>query len=286
MSDKILVTGASGQLGALVVDSLLAKVPAERVVAMVRRAEAAAPLEAKGVEVRLASYGDAEALARALSGISRVLLISSSEVGNDRAAQHKSVIDAAKDAGVELIAYTSILRADESGLWLGVDHRATEAMLAESGLPVALLRNGWYTENLTGSLGQSLEAGAIIGASGAGRYSTATRADYAEAAAAVLVKADAAGTYELAGSESFDMTEFAAEVSRVAGREVVYADMPEAELKAIYIDAGLPEVVAHMLADSSAHAAKGDLEGSGADLEALIGRKSTPWQETVKAALT
>ncbi|MGI3164541.1 SDR family oxidoreductase [Pseudooceanicola sp. 200-1SW] len=285
MNGKILVTGASGQLGALVVDSLLAKVPADQVVALVRRPEAAAPLEAKGVEVRFGSYGDAPALAAAMQGIARVLLISGSEVGNDRVGQHKSVIDAAKDAGVELVAYTSILRADDSGLWLAVDHRGTEKLLGASGLPVALLRNGWYNENLTGALGQSIESGAIIGASGSGRYSPASRADYAEAAAAVLVSDQPAGTYELAGSESFDMAEFAAEVARVSGKPVAYADMSEAELKEIYLSAGLPEVVAHMLADSSAHAANGDLEASGATLEGLIGRKSTPWQDSVKAAL-
>lgn len=285
MNGKILVTGASGQLGALVVDSLLDKVPAAQVVALVRRAEAAEVLKAKGVEVRMGAYGEAEALAAAMKGIARVLLISSSEVGADRSAQHESVIAAAKAEGVELLAYTSILRADTAGLWLAKDHLATEKMIAASGLPSALLRNGWYTENMVMGLEQSLEAGAIIGASGTGRYSPAARADYAAAAAAVLVSDSPEGVYELAGSESFDMAEFAAEVSRVAGKEIGYADMPEAALKEIYMGAGLPEVVAHMLADSSAHAGKGDLEGSAEVLEGLIGRKSTPWKETLAAAL-
>ena len=285
MNKKILVTGASGQLGALVVDSLLSSTAASNIVALVRREEAAEALRAKGVEVRLGDYEDTAALAAAVKGVDRVLLISGSEVGKDRPAQHGNVIDAAKAEGVELIAYTSILHADQSPLWLAEDHLATEKLLAASGLPVALLRNGWYTENLTAGLAPALEAGALIGASGEGRYSPATRADYAEAAAVVLLSESPVGTYELAGGKSFSMAEFAAEVSAVAGREIGYADMPEAALKQVYLDAGLPEVVAHMLADSSAHAASGALEGSGADLEALIGYPGTDWRETLRAAL-
>ncbi|MBR9764007.1 MAG: SDR family oxidoreductase [Rhodobacteraceae bacterium] len=285
MSKKILVTGASGQLGALVVESLLAKTAVADIVALVRREESAAPLRDKGVEVRFGDYEDAGSLSAAMRGIDRVLLISSSEVGKDRAAQHAAVIDAARAEGVELIAYTSILHADRSPLWLAQDHLATETLLAASGLPTALLRNGWYTENLTAGLAPALEHGALIGASGEGRYSPATRADYAEAAAAVMLSDSPVGVYELAGGDSFSMAEFAAEVSAVTGKNVGYADMPEAALKQVYVDAGLPQVVAHMLADSSAHAASGALEGSGADLEALIGRKATDWRQTLRAAL-
>ncbi|WP_010139762.1 NmrA family NAD(P)-binding protein [Oceanicola sp. S124] len=285
MNKKILVTGASGQLGALVVESLLARTAAADIVALVRREEAAVPLRAKGVEVRFGDYEDPAALAAAVKGIDRVLLISGSEVGKDRAAQHAAVIEAAKAEGIELIAYTSILRADVSPLWLARDHLATERLLADSGLPVALLRNGWYTENLTAGLAPALEHGALVGASGAGRYSAAARADYAEAAAVVLLSDSPEGVYELAGGESFSMAEFAAEVSTVTGKEIGYADMPEAALKDIYTGAGLPEVVAHMLADSSAHAGSGALEGSGADLEALIGRKATDWRQTLRAAV-
>lgn len=284
MDGKILVTGASGQLGALVVSELLKRVAPEQVVALVRREEAAAPLKEQGVEVRMGAYGDAPALAAAMKGIDRVLLISGSEVGNDRQAQHASVIEAAKAEGVSLIAYTSILRAEESGLWLAVDHKATEEAIRASGLPFAFLRNGWYTENMLMGLSQSIEAGAFIGASGTGRYASAARADYAEAAAVVLTSDSPEGTYELAGSQSYDMEEFAAETGRLAGKEVGYADMPEAALKDVYLKSGLPEVVAHMLADSSAHAANGDLNGSSAELEGLIGRKSSDWKEDLAAA--
>ncbi|PJE26876.1 NAD(P)H dehydrogenase (quinone) [Pseudooceanicola antarcticus] len=285
MSKKILVTGASGQLGALVIDSLLSRTKGSDIVALVRREEAAAALRAKGVEVRLGDYEDPAALAAAVKGVDRVLLISGSEVGKDRPAQHGNVIEAARAEGVELIAYTSILHADESPLWLAEDHKATEALLVQSGLPTALLRNGWYTENLTAGLAPALEAGALIGASGEGRYSPAARADYAEAAAVVLLSDAPAGIYELAGGESFSMAEFAAEVSAVTGREIGYADLPEPALKEVYTGAGLPEVVAHMLADSSANAASGALEGSGAQLEALIGRPATDWRDTLRAAL-
>ncbi|EPX78429.1 SDR family oxidoreductase [Salipiger mucosus] len=282
-----MVTGASGQLGALVIDALLARVPAGQVRALVRREEAAAPLREKGVDVRIADYGDSAALESAFSGVDRLLLISSSEVGQ-RAAQHANVIAAAKAAGVGFIAYTSILRAESSPLTvLPGEHRETEAALAASGLPYALLRNGWYTENYTGQAGMILGQGGMIGAAGDGRISSAPRADYAEAAARVLSgDLPASGTvFELAGDESFTLAEFAAALSELSGQEIGYTDMSPGDFEAALAGAGLPAPVAGMLADSEAGAAKGGLHSEDRTLSQLLGRPTTPWRETLKAAL-
>lgn len=287
MTIKYLVTGASGQLGALVIDALLARVPAEEVGALVRRSEAAAPLEAKGVSVRIASYDDAAALEKAFTGVERLLLISSSEVGQ-RAAQHGRVIEAAKTSGVGFIAYTSILNADSSPLTvLPSEHVETETALAASGLPYALLRNGWYTENYVMGAGAALEHGALIGAAGEGRISSAARKDYAEAAAAVLTgDLPESGTiYELAGDDSYTLAEFAAALSEAAGKTVPYVNMSEAEYAAALTGAGLPGPLAEMLADSDRGASEGGLFSEDKTLSTLIGRPTTPWRETLKAGL-
>ncbi|QKV18640.1 SDR family oxidoreductase [Oricola thermophila] len=283
---KYLVTGASGQLGALAVEALLARVPAGNVVALVRRPEAAAPLEAKGIEVRIGDYTDRAALERAFNGIDRLLLISSSEIGQ-RAPQHINAIEAAKAAGVGFIAYTSILHADTSPLMLAEEHRVTEDAIRASGIPYALLRNGWYTENKTGSVAAAIEHGAYIGAAGEGRISSATRRDYAEAAVAVLTADETAGNavHELAGDESYSMAEFAAEIARAAGKPVAYRDMSQAEHAAALEAAGLPGPFAAILADSDAGTAKGALEDDSRTLSALIGRPTTPWRETVAEAV-
>jgi len=289
MSDtlKYLVTGASGQLGGLVIDALLARVPAGEIGALVRRPEAAAPLEAKGVSVRIASYDDPAALEAAFAGVERLLLVSSSEVGK-RAAQHDNVIKAAKSAGVGFIAYTSILRADRSPLTvLPSEHVATEQALAASGLPHALLRNGWYTENYTMGVPTALEHGGMIGTIGEGRVSSATRADYAEAAAIVLSsELPASGTaYELAGDTAFGLPDFAAALSELSGKEIGYTDMSPEAYQAALIGAGLPAPVAEMLADSEKGASQGGLFSEDKSLSTLLGRPTTPWRETLAQAL-
>lgn len=284
---KYLVTGASGQLGRLVIDALLARVPAGEIGALVRRPEAAAPLEAKGVSVRVASYDDPAALEAAFAGVERLLLVSSSEVGQ-RAAQHGNVIDAAKAAGVGFIAYTSILRADSSPLTvLPAEHVATEQALAASGLPYALLRNGWYTENYTMGVPVALQHGGMIGTIGEGRVSSASRADYAEAAAIVLSGElpGSGAVYELAGDSAYSLPEFAAELSKLADKEIGYTDMSAEAYQAALIGAGLPAPVAEMLADSEKGASKGGLFSEDTTLSTLLGRPTTPWQETLKAAL-
>lgn len=284
-SPRLLVTAATGQLGRKVVAELLKKVPATDLAVAVRNAGKAADLASAGVDVRVADYARAEGWDAALAGIERVLLISSSEVGQ-RVAQHRNVIDAAVRAGVALIGYTSVLRADTSELGLAVEHRETEALLRASGLPVVLLRNGWYTENLTYSLAHELASGVRFGSAGDGLISTASRDDYAAAAATVLAGNGHAGkTYELAGDSAYTLAEYTAEVSRLSGKQVAYQDLSQADYRASLLKAGLPAPFAEMLADNDAAAARGALFDDGHQLSALIGRPTTPLAETLRAAL-
>ncbi|HEY0300278.1 MAG TPA: SDR family oxidoreductase [Rhizomicrobium sp.] len=286
-SDKILITGAAGQLGRLVIAQLLRKVRPDRVVATARKASAAQDLAALGVDVREASYDDPAALDRAFAGTGKALLISSSEVGQ-RVPQHRNVIDAAKRAKVGLFAYTSILHADRNPMALAPEHKQTEALIEASGVPFVLLRDGWYTENYTVAIAFALQSGAVFGSAGEGRISAAARQDYAEAAAAVLLSdaSQAGKIYELAGDKTFTLAEYAAEIARQSGKAIVYRDLPQADYKAALQAAGLPEGLAAALADSDAWAAKGELFDAGRQLSALIGRPTTPLAASVAAALS
>lgn len=281
----IVVTGASGQLGRLVIEQLLARVPASQVVAAVRKPAKVADLAARGVQVREADYARPETLVPAFSGAAKLLLVSSSEVGR-RTAQHRAVIGAAQAAGVGLVAYTSVLRATTSPLGLAAEHRETEALLAASGLPHVLLRNGWYTENYLGAVPVALQHGVVLGASGAGRIASAARADYAAAAAAVLLAEGQAGrVYELAGDQAWTGAELAAEIARLSGKPVDWRSLPQAEYAGVLVGAGLPEPVAAMVAQADAVAAEGALFDDGRQLSALIGRPTTPLAQTLKSAL-
>lgn len=281
-----VVTGATGQLGRLVIEQLLERVPASQIIAAVRSPEKAADLAALGVQVRQADYSQPATLDSAFAGAEKILLISSSEIGQ-RAAQHKAVIDAAKQAQVKLLAYTSVLHADTSALGLAEEHRQTESALQQSGVPFVVLRNGWYTENYTAGIPAALQHGAVFGSASDGRISSAAREDFAAAAIAVLTATDdqAGRIYELAGDESYSLSEFAAEISRQAGKQIPYTDLPQADFQAALIQAGLPDFVADLLADSDAAAARGALFDDGKQLSRLIGRPTTAWQDTVKTAL-
>lgn len=281
----IVITGATGQLGRLVIQALLQKVPAREIVAAVRSPEKAADLAALGVSVRRADYTDPDSLTTAFAGADKLLLISSSEVG-DRVPQHRAVIDAATRAGVSLVAYTSVLRADTSPLGLAAEHKATEALLRASGLPFVLLRNGWYTENYTASVPAALAHGVVLGSAGQGRIASAARADYAAAAAAVLTLDGQAGrVYELAGDASYTLAELAAEIARQSGKAVEYKDLPEADYKAALIGLGLPAVIADLLANSDVGASAGGLFDDGRQLSRLIGRPTTPLASSVGVAM-
>lgn len=280
----IVITGATGNLGQHVIAALLKTVPASQLIAAVRNPAKAASLAAQGVQVRQADYNDGASLDAAFQGASKILLISSSEVGQ-RAQQHQNVIDAAKRAGVALLAYTSLLRADTTPLGLSAEHVATEAAIRASGLSFSFLRNGWYLENHVEHLAPVLEHGVVLGAAQDGRFSSAARRDYAEAAAAVLTSDKPQAIYELAGDDSFTLSEYAAEVARQSGKQIVYKDLPQADFKAALVGVGVPEGFADMLADSDAGVAKGGLEEHGKQLSALIGRPTASLADAVKAAL-
>ena len=280
----IVITGATGKLGQHVIASLLTSVPADHIIAAVRNPAKAANLAALGVQVRQADYNDGASLDAAFKGATKILLISSSEVGQ-RAQQHQNVIDAARRAGVALLAYTSVLRADTSPLGLAAEHIITEAAIRASGLPYSFLRNGWYLENHTEHLAPVLEHGVVLGAAQNGRFSSAARADYAAAAAAVLTADKPQAIYELAGDQGFTLAEYAAEVARQSGKVIVYKDLPQADFKAALVGVGVPEGFADLLADSDAGAANGGLEDNGKQLSTLTGRPTTRLPDAVKAAL-
>lgn len=281
----IAVTGATGQLGALALEALLKNVNANELVAIVRNPAKAEGLAQTGVNVRKADYTDQAAFTAALAGVDKLLLISSSEVGQ-RATQHRNVINAAKAAGVKFIAYTSLLRADSSPLALRLEHVETENMLAESGIPFTLLRNGWYSENYLASAPAALEHGVFIGAAGEGKIASATRADYAAAAARVVSEDGHAGNvYELAGDEAWTLSELAAELSKQSGKPVVYQNLSEADFAAALKSAGLPEAFADLLADSDVGASKGGLFDDSRTLSKLIGRPTTPIAESIRSTL-
>lgn len=281
----IAITGATGQLGQHVINNLLKTVPASEIVAIVRNPAKADALSQKGITVRQADYTDQAAFTTALSGVEKLLLISSSEVGQ-RATQHQNVINAAKAAGVKFIAYTSLLHADKSPLGLRDEHIATEKALAESGIPYALLRNGWYTENYLASAPPALEHGVFIGAAGDGKIAAATREDYAAAAAKVIEEEGHAGNvYELAGDTAWTLSELAAELSKQSGKPVTYQNLSQADFAAALKSVGLPAGLADMLADSDVGASKGGLFDDSRTLSKLIGRPTTPLAESIKGIL-
>ncbi len=275
----IAVTGATGQLGSRIVKGLSAR--GAEAVALARKPENAD----LGVPARAFDYDDPATLAPALAGVETLVLVSGSEIGQ-RERQHKAVIAAAKDAGVGRIVYTSLLHADTSTLSLASEHKATEAALKESGIAHTILRNGWYTENLTMQVPTALEHGAVIGAAGEGRISAATRDDYAAAAVeAVLGEGHEGKTYELSGDAAITMAELAAEIGKQAGREIAYADLGAEGYAEALTNAGIPAEMAEVLAGFDVEAEKGALFDDGTELSGLIGHPTTPLSVAVTAAL-
>lgn len=281
----IAITAATGQLGQLVIEQLLQKTPATQVLAVVRNPAKASALAARGVAVRAASYDDPAALERAFVGVEKVLLISSNEIGQ-RVRQHANVIAAARKAGVSLLVFTSLLRADATPLNLGPEYAETERLLKASGLPHVILRNGWYHENYTASVPSALAHNAFVGSAGAGRIASAARADYAAAAVAALTGgAETEKTYELAGDTAYTLAEFAAEITRQTGKTIPYVNLPEAEYAAILLQAGLPQPLAQSLASWDVGAGQGALFDDQRVLSRLIGRPTTPVADAICAAL-
>ncbi len=277
---KIAITGASGHLGKLAIAAVKARDAKADVVALVRN-----PNVELGVTSRAFDYSKPDALAPALAGVEVLVLISSNDF-NDRVGQHRNVITAAKAAGVGRIVYTSILKGAANPMILALDHIGTEAAIKESGLPATILRNGWYTENYTGSLAGSVAAGAMIGSSGEGNISSAPRADYAEAIAVVALDGAHVGkTYELAGDRAHTMAEFAAEVSKVVGKPIPYNDLPQQTYADLLVSFGLPEGFANVLADCDVKAKDGALFDDSRTLSRLIGRPTTAISGPIAAAL-
>jgi NAD(P)H dehydrogenase (quinone) len=274
------ITGASGQLGRLAVAALKARVPAAQIVALVRD-----PAKAVGLGVATRAFDYSKPDVAALKGIEVLVLISSNSF-DDRAGQHRKAIDAAKTAGVKRLVYTGILKGEASPMLISQDHIATEAALRASGVAHTVLRNGWYIENKTGSLAGAIAAGALIGSSGAGKFSAAARKDFAEAIAVVATQGGHEGkAYELAGDTAFTMAELAAEVSKQTGKAIAYNDLPADVYAGIMTGFGLPEGFAHVLADSDVQAAKGALFDDSKTLSKLIGHPTTPMAEVVREAL-
>ena len=281
----IAITGATGLLGQHVIENLLQTVPAGQIVAIVRNPAKGASLSRKGISVRQADYNDEASLIRALQGVEKLLLISSSEIGQ-RVTQHRNVINAAKSANVKFIAYTSLLHADTSPLILHTEHVETEKMLADSGILYTLLRNGWYTENYLASVPAALEHGVFIGAAGDGKIASAARADYAAAAACVISEDGHAGkVYELAGDEARTLSHLAKELTEQSGKNVVYQNLSQADFVAALKNAGLPDELSEMLADSDVGAAVGGLFDDSHTLSKLIGRPTTTLAESIKDIL-
>ncbi|RKN36386.1 NAD(P)H-binding protein [Micromonospora musae] len=286
---SIAITGATGQLGRLVIADLLAAgVPADQITAVARSAERAADLVARGVRLHVADYDRPETFAGAFQPGDRVLLISASEVGR-RAAQHAAVVDAAAAAGVAQLAYVGVFGGPEADFLLAAEHRATEELILATGLPYTFLRNNWYSDApmFTGDLAGILARGAIVNSvHGESRIATASRGDYAAAAAAVLTSdGHLNAAYELSGDHAWTFGEFAEVITRLSGTKVVHSYVPPQEQKAMMTGAGLPDALAEIFVDVDEAINRGALAGTPGDLSRLIGRPTTPMAETVAAAL-
>ena len=283
---SIVVTGATGQLGRLVIADLLERgVAAGDVVAVVRDPGRAADLAAQGVQLRTADYSRPDTLADAFRAGDRVLFISGNEVGS-RVPQHTALVDAAAAAGVAHLAYTGILGGPDADFALADEHKATEAHILASKLPYTFLRNGWYSENYTQNLGTVLEHGAVVASAGAGRVASAARADYAAAAAAVLTgEGHENAVYELSGDTAWSFAEYAAAVADASGRDIAHKNVTPEEHLQILLGAGLPEGFARILVDVDAAISRGLLAGTSGDLTRLIGRPTTPMPQTVAEAV-
>ncbi|GGM94752.1 NAD(P)-dependent oxidoreductase [Lentzea pudingi] len=281
----IVVTGATGHLGRLVVEALARKIPADQIVATVRNPEKAGGLAALGVHVRTADYDQPSTLTEAFAGAEKLLLVSGSEIGR-RVPQHTAVVRAAKAAGVNHLVYTSVLGADTSTTVVAPEHRATEEVVRASGIPFTFLRNGWYTENYEQAVAQALATGAILGSAGEGKVGGVPRADYADAAVKVLTSTGHDNTvYELAADEAWSYADLAESVGRIAGKPISYQDVPAEQHRAILLGAGLPEPIANMLVDNDRAIAAGELASDSADLRALLGRPTTSLDDAVAALL-
>ncbi|GLY18773.1 NAD(P)-dependent oxidoreductase [Kineosporia sp. NBRC 101677] len=283
---SIVITGATGKLGRLALPALLKKgIPAHEIVAGGRNLELLRQFAEQGVHLKVIDYDRPETLTAAFTGAERVLFISGTDIGQ-RVRQHQNVIDAARAAGVELIAYTSVAHCDRTTVRLADEDKPTELALKTSGIPSVLLRHAWYTENYTDQIPTALEQGTIVGSAGAGRVSAATRADLAEADIAALLGAQGGEIYEMGGDEAFTLTELAAEVSRQSGKDIAYADLPTGEYRELLNSFGIPAPMDGLLADADRGVRDGEMLVETGDLSRLLGRPTTSLAEAVRTALS
>ena len=282
---KIAITGATGQLGNLVIEQLLQLTAAQNIVALVRNIDKAEHFKAQGIELREFDYDRPETLVPALSGVDKLLLISANEIGR-RTPQHQAVIDAAKVASVPYLAYTSLLRANTSPLGLAQEHRETEKLIQDSGITYTFLRNNWYSENYLAGVAHTIEIGTLFGAAQDGRISSASRIDYAEAAAKVLTSTGHENkTYELAGSESFSLSDLATFIGQAVNKDIIYQNLSAEEYTQGLTQAGLPAGLVDVIVDADIQTIQGAMYSDSKDLEQLIGHKTTSIQDAIKAAL-
>ncbi|MCU1438492.1 MAG: NAD(P)-dependent oxidoreductase [Naasia sp.] len=281
----IAVTGATGHLGRLIIDALQARgVPAGGILALGRNTDRLAELAEVGLRTAAVEYDDRAALNAALAGVDTLMLVSGTDLGR-RVEQHRNVVEAARAGGASRVVYTSGPHADTSPLSLMVEHRGTEAMLAEAGLPFTVLRNNWYTENYGSVLDQAERTGQYVASTGEGRVASANRAHYAEAAAVVLTTDGHEGrTYELAGDYAWNGSELAAALSAIVGREIVYVPLTTEQHISALITAGLDEGSAAFVAGMDAAIREGALADASGDLSRLIGRPTVPLLEGLRAA--
>ncbi|MEB7537240.1 SDR family oxidoreductase [Pantoea anthophila] len=277
----IAVTGANGKLGKQVIMKLLSFYPAEKIVGLARNPQDAGDLIKLGVQIKQADYDKPETVSAALFGIKKLLLISA-VIPSERFRQHKAVIDAAHQAGVNLIAYTSQLRADTSSFSLAKSHRETESYIKKSGMAYTILRNGWYIENHTDNLNKAVQHGVLLGSSGKGRFSSASREEYAEAAAVVLSQDGHIGkVYELAGSDAYTMSELADQVSELIGKKIDYLNLSYHDLKQVLLSVNIPEMIADVVIEADKLSQEGELFSDSNDLSILLGRKTLPIQQVI-----
>lgn len=279
---KIAITGATGQLGRLVISKLKEKIPAGNIIALARSAEKAKDLK---VEVREFDYEKPSILKPALTGVDTLLLISASEIGK-RIAQHKNVMQAVKQSSIKWIVYTSLLHADTSSIGLAAEHLESEKMIRDLGIPFTFLRNGWYTENYTGAVPGAIRGGVLLGSAGNGKISGAARADYADAAVAIVTgKNHQNKIYELAGDHFFTLSDLAAEISRQTGKDIPYKNLSESDYTQALIGFGVPEGFAKAIAGWDTSASKNALFDNSHQLSKLTGRPTTPFSVSVAEAI-
>ena len=278
----ILITGANGHLGAATIGHLLQSLPADRIAGMVRSAEKGEELRRKGVTVRVGDYAKPKTLTESFRGVKKLLLVSGTDLEN-RIEQHRHAIDAAVEAGVEHVVYTSVYRRENAGGVLGKlaeGHIATEEYLKQSGLPYTFLLNTLYAEVLPLFFGPAVLEQGIYLPAGDGAFSPAERDEMAEAAARILTgKGHAGRSYAIANVQNHTYAEIAAMLSDITGKEIAYTPAEPGQFTKVMQGAGVPDEAIDVTVAFSQAIAQGELRTPQTDLPALLGREPRPLRE-------